>query len=186
MYKSLGVDGFERRFGNLYRVLFCGYEPRKASFRNARWSFVLTYHSFRWNKPEFETICRAAHGVGDDEVVVTSLQFQPRHRWSCVVTCNYKSHVEAMKDRELVHLMGSTKAMFGPSGKWGAIIDEGMSPVGGYAIFGGEQAFMDEFILSRGGIERLRNDFLKLLDDPSLKAAVPAEFRASLLSDVGW
>ena len=186
MYTSIGAKGFERRFGTLFKALFCGYEPRRASFRNAHWDFVLLYHSFRWNESEFESICRSAHFVGDQEVGETSLQFDPRHRWSCIIDCSYKAHVEAMRDPELGHLMACTKAVFGPSGRWAGVIDEGMSPIGGYAIFGGEKVFIDELVRGRGGMEKLRKDFLKLLDDPLFATSVSTEFRNSLLSDVGW
>jgi hypothetical protein len=119
-------------------------------------------------------------------MVVTSLQFQPLHRWSCVLNCTYEAHLEAHRDPELGILMAGSRAMFGPSGGWAAIIDEGMSMLTGYAIIGGEQSFMNRLIELRGGEERMRESFLRLLDDPEIGKSITPDFRAALLADVGW
>jgi hypothetical protein len=187
MYESLTADGFKRGFGNLFNTLFCGTAPRKASFRNEHWTYVLMFLSFLQSKTAFQTFCRAPRRVGDTEMVLTNLDWQTPHYWTCVVSCDFESYVAAMSSIELSWLMTPTTAMFGPSGNWGAILDQGGAYLGvftKYAVVGGEPQFMEELISSQGGMVMMRERFVRFLFDAEFP--VSGELRTSLLSDVGW
>jgi hypothetical protein len=188
MYESLRADGFERRFGNLFRALFCGVEPRKASFCNLDWRFVLFGSGFFQTPLVFEKFCGASKQVGESELVVTSLNFEPRHRWSCLVSCDYQSYVDALFADEHEVLPAATKAMFGTTGKWAAIIDQGeaLHALARYAIVGGVPTFIDTLISSQGGTNRLREKFRTHLNCPYITPPIPSDAQSSLLADADW
>jgi hypothetical protein len=186
MYERIREWQFEKTVGAVYQQIFSGREARRSSFRNSTWDFALIYRSFRWNKSEFETICRAACSVGDLEMIMTSLQVEPLHRWTCRIRSDYESLIEVMGDRDLGYLAAVNKALWGPSGVWGLITDECVAMPLGYAIIGGEKAFMNGFIQSRGGYPKMREDFLRLLDDPWISSHPTSEIGRSLLDEVGW
>jgi hypothetical protein len=188
MYESLRADGFERRFGNLYRALLCGGEPRKASFCNLDWRFVLFGSGFFQSQPVFEKFCWASKQVGESELVVTNLSFEPRHRWSCLTSCDYQSYVDGLFAEEHGVLAAATKAMFGTTGKWAAIIDQGeaLHALARYVIVSGVPTFIDTLISSQGGADCLREKFRRHLNCPYITPPIPSDVQSSLLADADW
>lgn len=180
----VGQVAFEGRFGNLYRSLYVDDEPFKASFCHSSWKFVLCTKSFEWNEKKFQGLCDAVAAVGDSEMVWTNLEFAPRHSVSCVIPLEYRTYVEAMRNDDLGWLYAGRKAIFGLSGLWAGIVDEVTYFAGGFALFGGTTPFIDELVRTSGGMERMRQDFVTLMDDPT--AAVPSDLRERLLAEVGW
>src|SRR5262245_5749732 len=77
MYDAIGTEGFERRFGNLFSALFSETQPRRASFRNVHWTFVLLTPDALGSRNSFEVLFRAISQVGDIEIVITSHDFLP-------------------------------------------------------------------------------------------------------------
>lgn len=179
----LGQDAFERRFGKLYRALYRGDEPFKASFADFSWRFVFKTKSFEWNEKEFSMICDAISAVGDSEVVCTNLEFAPRHSLSCVLPLRYDAFVEAMGHEDLGWLHAGRKAIFGLSGSWAAIVDEVSYFAGGFALFGGTASFVDTLVHQSGGRRRVHDDFLALLNDPTVD--VPSAILDRLLKELG-
>jgi hypothetical protein len=187
MYEFLGVEGFERRFGNVYRSIVWDIEVRKQSFHHQDWSFILT--SSFWNtKTSLEPLYAACKSIGDEEIVMTNLHFGVRHQWSCVMSADYESYLAAMRDREAGLLLADTKAVFGPSGMWAAIIDNGtvLGEPSSYAIWGGVTAFIDELVNSMGGIKLLREWFIGHLNDPLRRTPISKAVQSDLLADAGW
>jgi len=186
--RCIGTEGFERRFGNLFTALFSETQPRRASFRNVHWTFVLLTPDALGSRNSFEVLFRAISQVGDIEIVITSLDFLPRHRWSYLISCDYPSYIEALWHEEEGLLMASTKALFGPSGNWAAIVDEGgsLGVLTRYTIVGGEPPFIDSLISSYGGAKQLREKFLRHLSDSHIQPPMSREAQSSLLSDAGW
>ena len=64
MYQFLGPKEFERRYGNLFRALFCGGLPRRASFRNTEWHFLLSFYKLHRSELEFDILANAAGSSG--------------------------------------------------------------------------------------------------------------------------
>lgn len=180
----LGQPAFERRFGNLYRSLYRGDEPFTSSFCNASWQFVLKAKSFEWDPDQFNIICNAVKEAGDAEMVWTNLEFAPPRSITCVLPLRYEAYVAAMRNEELGWLYAGRKAIFGPGGSWAAVVDEVTYFAGGFALFGGTTRFINELVRLSGGIEKVRHDFVSLLDDPTV--VISPNLRYRLLNEVGW
>jgi hypothetical protein len=186
MYEILSTEGFERRYGNVYKSIFRGVEPRRRSFHHQTWSFVLT--SNFWNTTSsLQPLFNACRAVGDEEVVMTNLHFGLRHQWSCIFSTDFDSYLAAMRDEAAGLLLADTKAVFSSSGVWGGIIDNGTAIADpSYAIWGGEMPFIDVLVSSMGGAERLREWFISNLNDPSRRTPIPNGVQSDLLADAGW
>jgi len=191
MYTALDNTEFERRFGDLYRSLYCGVEPRRASFQNEEWSFLLTTRNFLRDKEKFQALCKAASVVHENEMIITEVQASPFHRWSVVVPYDYDSCSTALSSKESGALLGTNKAILGGLGKFAAIIDEGQQFILGYTIFGGVKEFVDTWVEALGSIARIREEFeefSKSLELPSSWSSlrIDEDLKTGLLSEVGW
>jgi hypothetical protein len=179
---------FEKRFGDLYRSLYRGVEPRRSSFQNQNWSFLLTTRNFLRDKQKFHALRQAASVVQEDEMIITEVQASPFHRWSVVIPYDYDSYSIALGSRESGALLGTNKAILGKLRTFAAIVDEGRQFILGYTIFGGENEFIDSWVEALGGVDRIREEFKKSLELPSSWSGLQMDedLKAGLLSDVGW
>jgi hypothetical protein len=188
MYTVLNKTEFERRFGDLYRSLYRSVEPRRSSFRNQEWSFLLTTRNFLRDKEKFHALCKAASVVHEDEMIITEVQANPFHRWSVVIPYDYDSYSTALGSKESGALLGTNKAILGGLGTFAAIMDEGRQFILGYTIFGGGRKFIDSWVASLGSVDRIREEFKKSLELPHSwsELRMDEDLKAGLLSDVGW
>jgi len=188
MYAVLDKTEFESRFGDLYRSLYRGVEPRRSSFQNQKWSFLLTTRNFLRDKEKFHALSRAASVVRENEMIITEVQASPFHRWSVAISYDYDSYSTALGSKESGALLGTNKAILGGLGTFAAIVDEGRQFVLGYTIFGGVKEFMDSWVESLGNVDRIREEFKKSLELPSSWSGfrMDEDLKAGLLSDVGW
>jgi len=186
MYETVREWQFDSRLGKQYRAVFVGYATRKASFARQDWECALIYKSFRWNSDEYETLRQAITSVGDSQMIVTSIQSEPLHRWSCLVSTDRESYLKMLRDPHFDFLPAVNSAMFSPSGKWGILVNEGNSNSTGlgYAVVSGEPEFMTPLVAARGGWVKMKDDFTRLLSDPFFNAT--AEDKRSLLADANW
>jgi hypothetical protein len=184
MYETVREWQFDRRLGKQYRAVFVGYATRKTSFTRQDWECALIYKSFRWNSDEYETLRQAITSVGDSQMIITSIQSEPPHRWSCVVSTDRESYLKMSDDPHFAFLPAVNKAMFSPSGKWGILVDEGNTTGLGYAVVSGEPEFMTALVSARGGSAKMKDDFTRLLNDPFFNGT--AEDKKSLLADANW
>jgi hypothetical protein len=144
VYQFLGPKEFERRYGNIFRALFCGDVPRRASFRNDEWHFLLAFYKLHRSEREFGILAGAARSIGDEEFVITSVELNPAHRWSFVISCDWNSYGAAINSKEAGVLLGLRQFVFGTSGRWGGIIDNSYLYVNScHTILGGERDFID-------------------------------------------
>jgi hypothetical protein len=184
MYEIVREWQFDSKLGKQYRTVFVGCATRKASFQRQDWECALIYKSFAWNSNEYEGLRQVISSIGDSKMIITSIQSEPPHRWSCVVSTDRESYLKMLDDPHFAFLPAVNKAIFGPSGKWGILVDEGNSTGLGYAVIGGEPEFMTALVAARGGRLKMKDDFTRLLNDPFFNAT--AEHKKSLLADANW
>jgi hypothetical protein len=188
MYQVVDKPEFERRFGGLYRSLYCGVKPRRSSFQNHDWPFLLTTRNFLRDREKFHALSKAAAAVHEADVIITEVQESPFHRWSVIIPHDYDCYSTALRSPESGPLLGTNKAIFGGHGTFAAILDDGQQFILGYTIFGGVKEFMESWTESLGGVDRIREEFKKSLELPSSwsKSQMDEDLKSGLLSDVGW
>lgn len=187
MYTFLGPERFEKRYGNIFRDIFRGENARRDSFRHGDWHFLLAYCALLNSREEFQLLCNAIKLVEDEEIVITSLEPHQHHRWSIAIPCDFDSFLAAMKSEVSGPLLGLRQHVFGSSGRWAAIIDNDTSYVSsGHVILGGEEAFIERWANSKGGVGALREAFKRGLDCQLPGPKMPDEVKTALLADVGW
>jgi len=188
MYTVLDRSEFERQFCNLYLSLYSGVKPRRSSFCNQEWRFLLTTRNFLRDKGKFQALCEVASVVNEAKIIITEVQESPFHRWSVVIPYDYDSYSTALRSKESGALLGTNKAIFGGHGTFAAIIDEGQQFILGYTIFGGVKEFIESWAGSLGGTDSIREEFEKTLELPSSwsKSQIDEDLKVGLLSDVGW
>jgi hypothetical protein len=97
MYQIVREWEFDSRLGKQYLNVFVGHAARKASFKRQDWECALIYKSFSWNSDEYEGLRGAISSAGDAHMIVTSLQSEPHHRWSCVVSTDRESWTRLLR-----------------------------------------------------------------------------------------
>lgn len=151
----LGATEFKRRFGNLFRSIFCGTAALRSSFSNNSWAAVFLPTGLNLGEQEFGALVSGASVVGDRELILTDLASLPPHELSSIVSYDRRCFEEA----RVSGILGAVPAaVFGSSGKWGTISDPE------YTVIAGERLFMDRFMQNAGGPASLRKNFQHYLE----------------------
>ena len=132
------------------------------------------------------------HATGDRHLVVTDIAAEPWHRWACTVPCDWLEFVRAHFGPEPdVLLFACSRAIFGPSGQWGALTHQAYTEhadMPNYALLGGDRTFMSVFADACGGYAELRRRFVNHLSFDPLPSwpSLPDDVKEGVLADIGW
>jgi hypothetical protein len=174
----LGAAQFEKRFGNLFRAIFCGLTARKQSFCDAGWEAVLLPNGIDLEQRDFDALASAVRQLGDDKLILSDVETLPPHQHARIVQCEHQAFGAARFGSCLAFV---DTVLFSPSGGWGAICNPE------YTLLAGDSPFVAEFLNKVGGREALRHRFLELVDSwENVDRVFEHGFGQRLLLEVGW
>jgi hypothetical protein len=171
----LGSEQFEKRFGNLFRSVYCGIAARRSSFCNTDWKSVLLRTGLHFDKHNFDAISAGALRVSDSQMILSDIDTLPPHQYARVIFCNWESLDSGCHGTCLYTV---NTAVFGSSGHWGAICNPE------YTVLAGVDNFMSEYLRIAGGEDRIRERFREYVD--WCEGNLPGMHIRERLGDIGW
>lgn len=141
-------------FCRVFRVLE-DYSVRNVVFSNTEFKTAFLPDDV-FGDVDISAIVNAAHGVGDTRLIITNVEALPFH--SCNIDIEISREfweIASMIPDCCVSLF--SQAIFGRSGKWGILVDKYNECI----AVGGQNEFIDRFVLALGGWELLNNEFMQ-------------------------
>lgn len=176
----LSQEELRSSFGDVFDRLFLPVGPREASFeprfRDKEWPVIVAMALQDLEPEERCALMVAARAMGDERVVLTDAEVEPRHQRAVAFT---------WADADLLTAYGEgpyavDAALFGPSGTWAVYFV--WEPR--LAYLAGTPAFMEVFLREVGGIEVLKRHLRTMVDETEDPAELYSMSR--VLEQVDW
>lgn len=168
-------EDFSAKWLPLFNEVFSGKAILDGPFSNQTWKRIFVPYGLSFEDIDYMSLSKATKSVGDEKVIITDIEPVPPHQMTVVISWNRKT-LEWVRCH--THLNHFDRALFGQSGRWGAI-----NTVDDYCCIGGDDKFMEDFVSMEGGLKAIKERFLRFLKEES---GFDQIFQETLCASVGW
>ena len=174
---KLSKEQYVNQYQEIHDSIFSERPIYLNPFQNDQWERVLFSCTLALDEPEFTPLSIAAQKFGDVEAIVTDAEFDPPD--SMKVPWEKMAFEKVWALSGLGHLLVH---VYGFSRTWGMVIDQEKD----YACLGGSIEFMTSFLSEYGGKDKLKEDFLRMVEADWKTASKDLEPINQILRSVGW
>ncbi len=175
--RLLSSEYFNKHLASLYHSIFTGLAVEEGCFVESAWQMVLVPYELNFEENIYRALGIAAETVGDREVIITDIEPILPHQETVVIPWMREALEEVRCDTLLGHV---DCALFGQSGKWGAVV---MKSEDGYTCIGGEEQFLRTFTEKAGSLSSIRERFCLFMEK---EWQLDMSLQQQILAKVGW